>query len=92
MTVLSRGFDKICLAEDFIEKKFFSGSTPFQEIKNVFLLFFPHDVINLILNAGLQSPTAMLIQNRIFELNGSYTMDSSDFLIFFDLPGLIDAD
>ena len=88
---MSRVFHKLCAAEGFIEKKFSSGFNPFQEIKSVFESFFPCDIVNLVLKVGLQSPTAMLIQNRIFELNGSSVMDPSDFLIFYDLPALIDA-
>ena len=88
---MSTVFHKLCSAERFIEKKLFSGFNPFQEIKSCFELFFPCDIVNLVLKVGLQSPTAMLIQNRIFELSGSFVMDPSDFLIFFDLPVLCDA-
>ena len=77
------GSHKFFATECFTEEKSSLLFNPFQEIKSVFESFFPSDIVHLILKAGLQSPSAMLIKNRIFEINGCSVIDPSDFLIFF---------
>ena len=63
----------------------------FKEIKSFLECFFPTDIVNLILKFGLQSPSASVIKNRIFEINGFSVIDPSDFLIFHDLPDLVEV-
>ena len=79
MTFHIFGTPCICAVEDITDKSYIDFGNPFKEVKNFLERFFPTDLANIILIFGLQSPSAMVIKNRIFELNGLSVIDPSVF-------------
>ena len=77
---LLRGTRSICAVEDNTDQNCTVFVNHFKEIKNILERFFSTVLANIILFYGLQSPCAVVIKNRIFEVNGLYVIDPSFFL------------